>query len=76
MIDFGSERLISFATAAREFPGGPVHVTTLQRWRSHGIRGVRLETILRGGARYTSREAIERFINATTAAGEQPSEPC
>ena len=36
-------------------------------WRLHGVRGVKLETILCGGLRYTSREAISRFIVAQNA---------
>jgi hypothetical protein len=32
-----------------------------------GIRGVRLESILIGGARWTSKEALQRFFERTTA---------
>ena len=61
------EHLITLAQAARELPGGPVHVSTLHRWRLSGIRGVKLETLMRGGRRMTSPEAIGRFISRTTA---------
>ena len=40
-----------------------------------GVRGVRLETFLRGGIRYTSDEAIERFFAATTAAADGDTPP-
>lgn len=72
MIDVESERLISFTDAAKLIPGRP-NVATLWRWRTAGIRGVILESVLFGGRRMTSREAITRFVAATTAAadGEQ-----
>ncbi len=53
------------------------HVSTIYRWRLRGIRGVKLETFLIGGRRYTSVEAIERFteriprlIRAITKSGD------
>ena len=59
------ETLISLTNAAKEFKR---HVNTFHRWHLKGISGVRLETIKLGGIRMTSREAIRRFIAATTAA--------
>lgn len=67
MIDLRSERLLPLSAAARMLPGG-VHVSTLHRWRLRGIRGIRLETLLVGGRRHTSVEAIDRFCQAVTAA--------
>ncbi|MDB5390219.1 MAG: hypothetical protein JWM11_5865, partial [Planctomycetaceae bacterium] len=58
------ETLIHFATAAREFPGRPICIQTLHRWRLHGVRGAKIETCLIGGLRYTSKEAIARFVAA------------
>jgi hypothetical protein len=69
-IDLSEEKPKTLATAARTVPGGPVHVSTIHRWRMKGVRGVRLETFLRGGIRYTTDEAIERFFAATTAAAD------
>jgi hypothetical protein len=34
----------------------------------YGVRGVRLDSIILGGRRYTSVEALERFTAACTAA--------
>ncbi len=69
-IDAGVETLVQFSSEARTaFPGRRrLGYATLHRWRSEGVRGVRLETILVGGLRYTSREAIDRFIEAQNAA--------
>ena len=65
------EHLLSFREAARLLPSShsnkTVHISTLHRWSTHGIRGVRLETIKVGGARKTSREAIQRFVEALSA---------
>src|SRR5262245_29296010 len=70
-----SEHLLTLNHAARTLPGGGVHVSTIHRWRLRGVRGVRLETLMRGGVRYTSTEALERFFGAITvsAGGELPN---
>ena len=63
MIDASTETLIRFQEAGRRIPGNP-SVCALHRWRLNGVRGVKLETILCGGTRFTSVEAISRFIAA------------
>ena len=70
MIDTEAETVISFADARSAFPGidRRLSLATLHRWRLNGVRGVKLETVLIGGLRYTSREAITRFIAAQNAA--------
>lgn len=68
MIDIASETLLSLPDAARHLPGQP-HASTVFRWASRGVRGVRLETCLVGGRRYTSRQALQLFAEATTRAG-------
>jgi len=72
-----AETLISIPRAAREMPGGRVNAATAWRWATHGVRGVVLETIVVGGRRrLTSREAIRRFVVATSAAaGQRVSDP-
>lgn len=71
MIQVSNEELIklSFAPAyIEELSGNRVHVATLYRWRSKGIAGVRLETIDIGGSPFTSKEALSRFFQQSTAA--------
>ena len=64
-----TEQLIPFTQAREAFPGGKrLSLATLHRWRLNGVRGTRLETILIGGSRYTSIEAIQRFIAAQNPA--------
>jgi hypothetical protein len=69
MIDFNSESLISFQEATQHAPGEP-HISTLHRWRLRGIRGVRLETCLIGGKRFTTKEALDRFFESVTTVAE------
>lgn len=69
MIDISAEQMMTLSQATRELPGRPA-VSTLWRWLQHGVRGVRLETIMVGGVRYTSRESLQRFAEAVTAASD------
>jgi hypothetical protein len=71
-IDIAAEGLLSLSQAARRCPGRP-HISTLWRWVLDGCRGVRLETVMVGGRRFTSTEALQRFADSLTAAacGEQ-----
>ena len=69
MIDPQNESLVSLTDAAKSLPGRP-NITTSWRWRNRGVRGIKLETVLIGGRRMTSREALSRFFAATTAAAD------
>lgn len=71
MIDIQKEKVLTMAQAAHSLPGHP-SICTLWRWRLRGVRGVKLETLAIGGRRYTSAEALERFIERTTAAADGP----
>ena len=73
MIDPATEALISWQQVAKHVPGDP-HISTLHRWRLRGVRGKKLETLLVGGKRFTSREAIDRFIAAGNA-DDAPATP-
>ena len=42
--------------------GRPIHTSTLHRWSTRGLKGVRLEVLCAGGTRFTSVPAIERFF--------------
>lgn len=71
MIDHLTETLVNFQHAGRHIPGNPA-LCTLHRWRLSGVRKTKLETLLVGGIRYTSVEAISRFIAAQNAS-ESPA---
>ena len=75
MIDLDHEQPISITQAARLIPGRP-NVSTIWRWIQNGVRGEKLGTVAVGGRRFTTAEAIARFIAATTAkANGEPSPP-
>lgn len=61
MIDVARERLCRLIEALQDIPGQP-HLSTVIRWSRQGVGGVKLETLLIGGRRFTSREAVTRFI--------------
>ncbi len=69
MIEIYQEHMLKISQAVRELPGRP-SVATLWRWINCGVRGQKLETVLIGGIRFTSREALQRFVEATTAAAD------
>jgi hypothetical protein len=73
VIDIGAESLLTLSKAAGVLPGQP-HVSTLFRWATRGVRGVKLETCLLGGRRYTSRQALQRFSSAATGATQRYDE--
>lgn len=61
MIDIERENLVLLSRASALVPGRP-HASTLIRWALRGIRGRKLETVIVGGRRYTSVEAVRRFV--------------
>ncbi len=69
MIDIQNETLIPFKDLpgwCKRNLGRRVAPSTLHRWRLRGCRGIKLETLLIGGTRTTSAEALQRFFVATT----------
>lgn len=74
MIDTVTENVVSISAAARLVPGRP-SVRTVWRWTTHGCRGATLETLLIGGRRFTSTEAIARFLHAINAPGAKRISP-
>jgi len=74
-IDTERETLVSFSDARSSFRDGRrKSLATLHRWRLQGVNGVKLETCLIGGMRFTSLEAIARFIAAQNA-DDTPAAP-
>lgn len=72
-IDYEAETIITLGEACRAFPPDGVSDATIARWIQRGIKVkslgsfVKLETLVIGGRRLTSREAIARFIAAQNA---------
>src|SRR5437773_340557 len=84
MIDTEREELVLLNDARKLFPQRPSK-ETLWRWAlGRGLLGVRLDSTLVGSNRYTSKQAIARFITAVneadaakrrSAADDAPSVP-
>jgi hypothetical protein len=55
------ETLVLLTAASKCFPGNPSQ-SAVQRWMRRGSRGAVLETVFICGKRYTSKEAIARFL--------------
>lgn len=69
MFDYQSEKIIPVVKVPDLLPSRP-HISTVWRWINCGIGGKKLETFRIGGKRYTSSEAIHRFVKALTLAGD------
>jgi len=65
-IDFQHEQAITLAEVVNHLPkrnGKKVHYSTVYRWTTKGARGRVLESRLVGGIRYSTVEALQRFMN-------------
>lgn len=69
--DFLGDRLITLQEVVNYLPrrrGRKIHYSTVFRWVTKGARGRVLRSILVGGVRFTSVEALEQFLNTPSAA--------
>ena len=69
--DVPRELPLSMAEAADRFgelSGRRPHLATVHKWAMHGVRGVKLESLVIGGRRVTTAAAVERFVLATSEA--------
>ncbi|TWT49001.1 DUF1580 domain-containing protein [Botrimarina hoheduenensis] len=63
------EKLISIREVPDFLPtrrGKKLHISTVHRWVQKGARGKVLESVMLGGVRYTSLEALVRFMTTST----------
>ena len=71
MINFEFEELLTLREAVGKLPGSRAgkrpHINTIRRWAAKGTRGVVLETLLVGGTRCTSLQALQRFFAQLSA---------
>jgi len=54
-------------TAAAQFVPGRPNTSTVWRWCSRGVRGVKLQTFFVGGRRMTSKRFIAEFLERLNA---------
>jgi transposase len=58
------ETYMSLAEAAKFFPSRP-HIATVWRWATKGMKnGIKLDTAMIGGKRYTTEESVAKFLEA------------
>lgn len=65
MINSETETLILPKDVCRMFPGrsgNGISLSTVWRWMLHGRKRQKLDSLVVGGTRYTSREAVQRFV--------------
>ncbi|NLS97963.1 MAG: DUF1580 domain-containing protein [Planctomycetaceae bacterium] len=71
-IDLFSHHPLRIASVPNVLPqtrkGKRVHHASVYRWWARGVSGIKLETIIISGERYTSREALQQFFEAVTKA--------
>ena len=60
-----AQKLLSLSEAAELLPNRP-HVSTLWRWCRRGVKGVRLQTVIVGGRRYTTAPFLSDFVAQLT----------
>ncbi len=68
-IDLNQEQPITLSQVPIHVPrrgGKKVHSSTVYRWATKGARGRMLESVLVGGIRYTTIEAVRRFLSANS----------
>lgn len=77
MVDPATEQLLLLTEASAIInPSHPPHIATIWRWATAGLKGgIRLESIKVGGQRFTSREAIRRFLVRINEPAAVPMEP-
>ncbi|MEM9353572.1 MAG: DUF1580 domain-containing protein [Planctomycetota bacterium] len=51
--------------------GKKTHYSTVYRWVTKGARGKKLESRLVGGVRYTTRVALQRFLQDDPCSSDQ-----
>ena len=72
-INVETEKVITLGEGCREFPPNGISEATISRFIQKGVKikalgiFVKLETVKIGGRRFTSKEAIARFIAAQNA---------
>ena len=64
-IDLASDKLLTLAAACKMLPHRP-SPSTLWRWRTHGVNGVKLECVRAGNRWYTTAAAMCEFLRRQT----------
>ncbi|EMI51933.1 DUF1580 domain-containing protein [Rhodopirellula sallentina] len=69
---------IKLSVACREYKqmtGDTIHVSSMHRWATRGLKGIRLRTEYAGGQRRTKRRWLQEFFDEVTAVANGSSAP-
>jgi len=69
------ETLYPLTQAVEKATGRKPHLSTVIRWTTRGSAGIRLESVMLGGRRLTSEDAVLRFTEAVTRAKAATVDP-
>lgn len=76
MIEISAEHLIPIRSVPHRLPprdnGRCVHISAVYRWVQRGVRGVHLKAVRIGGVLYTSKEALQQFVEQLNRGLEPP----
>jgi hypothetical protein len=76
-INIHAESVVTFPDLVKRIlpanGGKRMHIGTPHRWRTQGLRGVRLEAIKVGGRWCTSLQALERFFDVLSRGAGLPN---
>ena len=78
MVEFNKDKVVLLSEASAFLPKRNqklVHASTLHRWRSHGINGVKLHCFRIGAIWYTTQTASEQCCNPTQIVQQPTPEP-
>lgn len=62
------EKLHALVEAVEIASGQRLHLSTILRWCTRPRRGIKLESVMLGGRRLTSVQAVHRYMQAITEA--------
>ena len=68
------ERLLTLEEAAEDFGGVSIPIRTVRTYIYNGFQGIKLESV-NINRRYTSKEAIQRFIERKQNSGQPAEKP-
>jgi hypothetical protein len=71
MFENEDEELLSFPEVIRRLQRR-VHLSTVVRWTSRGVRNQKLFSVLVGGRRYVPANSLREFLQAINAAPSTP----
>lgn len=70
-----NEKYLPLVAAVEAATGRRPHLSTVLRWAQQGSKGTVLESVILGGRRLTSIEAVKRFVAACSERAKAKTTP-